>query len=229
MASVQAKPQLCPERLVHRLRNPLTTIMSCSNQLLDLTGDIAAEDRMLLQWIAAAAEAQNQTINRFLALYGDVTVTNRRFDLMKMVQGVVYKLKRDCHSQIEIAAPDTALWVEIDGCHFRQALWEVITNALEIDTGRPVEINIQPGDSSVVIKVSNQLDEPIDNFRARFAEPFYSTKPGHSGLGLAIAKRYLTLMDGDCYLGQESSEAVVCITVPLCGEPTENSSSRKDD
>ncbi len=88
-------------------------------------------------------------------------------------------------------------WVEADAGHVRECLLALVENALEA-CGRPqgvrIDVRAEPAPApgargSVRFDVRDQGPGIPDAELARVFDPFYSTKPDGTGLGLALAQR----------------------------------------
>jgi C4-dicarboxylate-specific signal transduction histidine kinase len=60
---------------------------------------------------------------------------------------------------------------------------------------------------------------------ARCLERFETTKPGHLGLGLCMARRIASRLGGDLVIGRPESGAQVSLLVPLPGSGLEQGAS----
>ena len=99
----------------------------------------------------------------------------------------------------------------------QQAFLNIILNAIHA-TGRGGNIYISASKNGttakVFIKDTGSGIKPDD--MARIFEPFYSTNPMSSGLGLAIAHRIITAHNGDINVESRIGEGtVVTITLPV--------------
>ncbi|MDQ7773590.1 MAG: ATP-binding protein [Elusimicrobiales bacterium] len=106
--------------------------------------------------------------------------------------------------QSKVSAPRDLPPLRVDQVRLQEALEHVLVNAAE-SLGRDgrITVDIRRSSGGQVIKVSDngQGVEP-KNLPAVF-EPFFSTKPGKLGLGLAIAKNIIKSHGGEIKLSSE--------------------------
>ncbi len=78
------------------------------------------------------------------------------------------------------------------------ALAEVLDNALDAQEGLPVPVRVRlfRDRDRAVVEVEDDGPGPARNIRPRLFSPFCSTKPGHQGLGLYLARMVVERNDG---------------------------------
>jgi len=148
-------------------------------------------------------------------------------DINRLVEETLL-LARDSESNsritFELALADGLPQVDVDRGQIKQVLLNIIINAIQSIDGRG-EIRIvttaQSG-NSVSVSVSDSGCGIPANVRERIFDPFFSTKPSGTGLGMAIARRIIESHRGTIEIesteGQGSS-----ITLILPGHPEEKS------
>lgn len=202
------------ERIAHRLRNPLTTIMSCCSQLLASEETRFSEsDYKFLEWIADAAEQQEETLKRFVRAFGPVTTTPRECDLIQAMLRVSKLQRPSEETRLQIALPSATLKVVADYDLLHELICELLDNAIEAKSSE-IRITAGEADSRVWLKIANQLRSDRMNWQERYGEAFFTTKPGHTGLGVVIARRLATLLGGEIELTKTEHEAVVTLSLP---------------
>jgi signal transduction histidine kinase len=60
-----------------------------------------------------------------------------------------------------------------------------------------------------VIQILDNGQGVSDEIRSRLFTPFFSTRDGHSGLGLAISRKMLSQMDGRVELNSRSPQGTI--------------------
>ncbi|MFH2054627.1 MAG: HAMP domain-containing sensor histidine kinase [bacterium] len=202
------------EQIAHRLRNPLTTIMSCCSQLIasDET-EFSESDHKFLEWIAEAAEQQEETIKRFVRAFGPLHAAPRVCDLAQAALRVSKLLKPDEHTRLIVALPPQELKAVADYDLIHELLGELLNNAIE---AKSTEIRITAGvaGGQVWLRIANLPTVDRANWQARYGEPFFTTKPGHSGLGAKIAHRLADLLGGSIKLDKQDDEVAVTLSLP---------------
>jgi signal transduction histidine kinase len=94
--------------------------------------------------------------------------------------------------------PDVPLRVRTDEGQFRQALINILRNAVEaMPDGGTLTLRAAEQDDRVVVAVADTGVGIPDAFKARLFEPFATTKPRGTGLGLAFVQQVVQESGGD--------------------------------
>lgn len=114
---------------------------------------------------------------------------------------------------VEIRAGDGE--VVADGTELALAVRCLIENAAEAMTsGGVITVVVERSGPEVLIDVSDGGPGFSAAARTRAAEPFFTTKEGHAGLGMSIAQRVCRRYGGRLAVGAPESGAQVCIHLP---------------
>lgn len=116
---------------------------------------------------------------------------------------------------LELATPTEPLEVEADREALAFALRCLIENAAEAMGTGVVCIAAERAADSCRMTVTDSgpgIADPV-----RCLERFESSKPGHLGLGLCMARRIVTRLGGDLVVGAPLKGAEVSLLVPLAG------------
>jgi two-component system, NtrC family, sensor histidine kinase HydH len=98
--------------------------------------------------------------------------------------------QRGIDARLDIAdEPDL---VAIDGTRLRQVMFNLLNNAIEaLPDGGHIEVVVRGGRSQVEIAVSDDGSGIPPRDRERIFVPFFSTKASGTGLGLALARKFI--------------------------------------
>jgi two-component system, NtrC family, sensor histidine kinase HydH len=94
---------------------------------------------------------------------------------------------------------ESDLGVIVDGQRLRRAFTNVIRNALEATEHRPgarVEVALYPREGHAVVEVTDTGEGISSEARGMIFQPFFTTKPTGTGLGLVIVKKIMDLHGG---------------------------------
>jgi len=184
-------------RFAHRLRNPLTAIMSGSSQLAS-TGQshLDADDLLLVKTIENASALQEELIRRYLMTYGPLHLTLRSLDLGVALRSAVEWHDSQYGCQTEITAEGDRTEVTSDSEILRQIIIEVLKNAHEASDGEKVTLRWSVTDRQALIMIKNRGHMNNADLDGVLSQPFCTTKSGHAGLGLSIARRYAGYLGG---------------------------------
>ncbi len=176
--------------LAHEIRNSLKPITG-SVELLRLelrAGDPTVDS--LMEIILRESESLDGFLTEFLNFARDKNlqikpapierVIGEEFESLSLIPGRPFRLTLPREGEVP-------LWVGVDPGAFRQVLRNLGLNALEAG-GAPIEIGWERDGSEVVIHVRDHGPGIPDEIRDRVLDPFFTTKPHGTGLGLAVVR-----------------------------------------
>ena len=192
-------------RIAHEIKNPLTPIQLSAERLKRKYGRLIVEDRDVFDQCTDTIVRQVDDIKRmvdeFSAFARMPKARLERADLGECVRQVAF-LMRVGNADVEIVEtlPDSPVFARIDRRLLSQALTNIVKNAIEgiaardeneaPDKGR-VQISLKQRDGSVEIDViDNGKGFPSAN-RQRLLEPYMTTRPDGTGLGLPIVAKII--------------------------------------
>ena len=177
--------------LGHELNNSLTPIQSIARSLEALLGapELPGDWRDdLLQGLAVIA-ARSDALARFVSSYARLArlpVPNRqRLEILPLAQRIVSMFPVN---RVELApGPDLTLIADPD--QIEQALINLLQNAIDAvaTTGGGVKLSWQAERQSITLRVEDEglgLANPANVF-----VPFFTTRPGGSGIGLVLCRK----------------------------------------
>jgi two-component system sensor histidine kinase PilS (NtrC family) len=176
--------------IAHEVRNPLSAISYATELLQEEPGD--AKQQRLLQIVLDNTLRINQIVQ-------DVMQLNRRdrahpevFELEAMLRTFVEEF--DSAERFEpgvmVLAGLTEKEVSFDRGHLRQVLWNLCRNALRYGRKMPgsLVLTISAEHGRVVLAVQDDGPGISVEHQGKLFEPFFTTAPEGTGLGLYIAK-----------------------------------------
>ncbi len=201
--------------IVHEIRNPLATINLALEHLKGLT-DLpeSAHKRIDL------ADNEVRRLERLLAdilLYAKPLTLNRRaLDISDLIADVIGAMAQDATPVVFRPGPCPA--VSADPDRIRQVLINLLSNAQQASPiGTSVQIRCQPIDGHQVELEIQNGGEPIpEKTLARIFEPFFTSKPGGTGLGLPIVQRIVDAHGGQIALESDAQNGTRArLTLPV--------------
>ena len=108
------------------------------------------------------------------------------------------------------------LAVACDPAEMARALAELLVNAEEagVRARSRIIMSARERGKEVVIEVQDSGARPLGPGRSRVFEPFYSTKPGHDGLGLYISRALIEHNGGSLVLERGTEGTCAVVTLP---------------
>ncbi|TFH60893.1 MAG: HAMP domain-containing histidine kinase [Candidatus Zixiibacteriota bacterium] len=203
-------------RFAHRLRNLLAAIMSGSSQLASTDRSrFDSDDLLLVKTIENASMLQEELIRRYLMTYGSLRLTLRPLDLGVALRSAVDWHDSEYGCQTEITAEGGRTEVISDSGILRQIIVELLRNAHEASDGEGVTLRWSVADRQALIMIKNRGHINSADLDGVFSQPFYTTKLGHAGLGLSIARRYAGYLGGVIKGVSLHGYTIVMICLPL--------------
>ncbi len=231
-AALREEERVAWERLIrvlgHEINNSLTPIKSIAGSLRGrlaalngASGDSADFERGL-----EVIENRSESLNRFLQAYrqlmGLPAPRLASVSLAALVQRVALLERR-----VAVTVAGTAdVVLQVDADHIEQALINLVRNAadaaLSLDANDPavpqVEIEWETVGGDVVIAVRDN-GPGLTNASNLFV-PFYTTKPGGTGIGLVLAQQIAQAHRGSVQLFNRMDGQIGCradLRLPIAG------------
>jgi len=173
--------------LAHEIRNPLASL-SGSVQLLD-----EMEENPLHRIILREVQRLNELVEDFLQTARPLKLKPEPTDIVAMITEVVSAFRNDprCRNLREVLLDTQPLpAVLLDDNRFRQVIWNLLVNAVQATPeGGRIEVTVNANAGMAVVAVQdNGRGIPPDK-QLRIFDPFYTTRSGGTGLGLANVDR----------------------------------------
>jgi nitrogen fixation/metabolism regulation signal transduction histidine kinase len=208
-------------RLAHEIKNPLTPIQLSAERLsLRLKDKLAGSDAEML------TRATGTIINQVGAMKGmvDAFASYARMpsaqiaplDLNALVREVLTLydsagIQPDLSAELPLVAGDSTL--------LRQVIHNLLQNAQDALAGKAegkVGIRTEASEDNVKLVVMDNGPGFPDHMMARMFEPYATTKPKGTGLGLPIVKKIVEELRGSIRVENlPDGGACVCVTLPV--------------
>lgn len=206
--------------LAHEVRNPLNAARLQLELLERRLRRQFGDDPKLVE----PSELANHEITRLTALLDDFLAFARPPELHLSDQDVV----EICQHVLELEKPlaekrgielafrePPALDAQIDTGKIHQVVQNLVRNGLEAaPRGGHVTIELHDGRGAVHIRITDDGPGIPEDVLARIYEPFFSTKEGGTGMGMAIVHSLVTLHGGTIDVTTGKTGTSFEITVP---------------
>jgi signal transduction histidine kinase len=215
--------------LAHEIRNPLHAIRLNLHALARTRNGRA---KLAPDEVSAVIEQSNQEISRLDRLIEELLgfakpeeARDERVDLTNALDATLSFVKQEMERKgITISGdlPREQVIVRVDPARLRQIMLNLLMNAKDaVDEGGRIEVSLVRRNGRVEINVSDNGPGVSTDDREHIFEPFYSTKDGGSGLGLALAKRFVDEAGGkiSCEANASSSGTVFRVSLPAADAP----------
>lgn len=185
--------------LAHEIRNPLGSIRGTAEILRDdyRPGDPKYE---FIDIQIKETERLNRVVEDFLRMAKPQLIEKTPFSIQAELETVVMLVENDARQRrvkLELSPPSFDAIVTGDGEKFRQAFLNIVINALQATPpGGIVKIATHKGDSGIDISFRDSGVGIETEILGRISEPFFTTKPDGTGLGLVITKKIVEAHGG---------------------------------
>lgn len=188
--------------LAHRIRNPLATIKATA-QVLE--GRLDAADRERATRIVDGSVRIERLVDELLTFAGPIEVRAASIDLAGMA--------RSAAGSVEASE---AVIVRADREHVTAALEELVANAHHAGDDRPQLLVRRQGRHGIVEVRDRGTGLELDPARA--FDPYVTTRPDGTGLGLPTIRALIRANGGDVTLTRrEGGGCIAAIVLPAAG------------
>ncbi|HVH44991.1 MAG TPA: ATP-binding protein [Labilithrix sp.] len=208
-------------RLAHEVKNPLAAIKGLSQHMARSADDAKMKERLTI--VAAEAERLQEIVDGFLSF-------SRGLDDLNVAPTKPYEIAHELSLLLETRAADAGVTIEVrgsrelslsaDGKKLRQALLNLVLNAMQASSkGSTVTLEIAKscGDGAAVLRVMDRGAGMSPDVLDRIRKPYYTTKEGGSGLGIAIARGIIEQHGGTLRFESTSGRGTTAtVFLPSC-------------
>ncbi|MFA5422592.1 MAG: ATP-binding protein [Phycisphaerae bacterium] len=219
--------------LAHEIKNPLSTIkinlkliaeeLECVDSAADDSQQRLSRARRKVSVIGQEAERLERILDGFLKYLGRTELNSSQADINLLIDevGDFYFPQAHSHSiKFRQCLHKSALVCTVDSALLKQVLLNLFINAQQaIGDGGEIIIRTDRAGSNARIIVSDTGPGIAAERLSKLFQPFCSSKPGGTGLGLATAKRIVEAHGGKISVVSEPGKGTAfTIELPLAGE-----------
>lgn len=191
--------------VAHGIRNPMSAVEGFAGLLEKaLAAGVAAPNDALFRYadrIRRGVAEVNLIINDLLLWARPERVLLQEFraaDILDEIRGDAGAGRGEAGPAISVGVEPAGLRLRADRLKLKLALANLVRNAVEAASPRGrVEIAACPGATGAVLTVDDDGPGIPPEARLGLFRPFSTTKPGGTGLGLALARKFVELHDGE--------------------------------
>lgn len=201
--------------LAHEIKNPLSTIGLNAQLLAEAIGDLSEVDpdersslRRRVGVLQREAERLKDILGDFLRFAGEIRLVRERCDVNSVVDELIdFFAPQAQHHNIRMRAElgSGPMEASLDAAHFKQALLNLLLNAVQAMTEGPgadpsarvreLIVRTAETDTDVGLQWAVHIIDTGPGIPEELADriftPYFTTKGGGSGLGLPTTKRLI--------------------------------------
>jgi signal transduction histidine kinase len=179
--------------MAHEVKNPLAAIRSSAQIIIE---HVSGKEAQLAGIIVSEVDRLNRVVNEFLDYARPAPLKRESVLLSGLLDSCLELLApviKQAGVTVKRAYPQGEHKVDADPNQLRQVFLNLILNAVQaMQSGGEVTLEVKQEGSHVRVMVRDTGPGiPPDKLK-HVCEPFYSTKPGGTGLGLPIAQRIVS-------------------------------------
>jgi len=179
--------------IAHEIRNPLASLTGAI-EVLASQGPAGELRERLANIVLKESARLNAILRDFLEYARPAPLARARVNVCETIDEVLVLLEhRATPGALKVMRelPAALMW-EVDPQQFRQAVWNLCLNAVQaMPDGGELRVTAHTEDESLAVRIEDSGHGIGGSDVAHVFEPFFSTKPGGSGLGLALVHRII--------------------------------------
>lgn len=186
--------------LAHEIKNPLASLTGAI-ELLEEELCREPDSEKLMRIVLREADRLGNLVAEFLLFARPGKGTPEPVDVAAVITETAAIQEKGSGGQSRIRYDLQLmgdLWVEMDPGRFRQVIWNLLLNAADAipEEGVVTVVLRLEKEQQVCIRVQDTGNGIPEDLLGHIFDPFYTTKPSGSGLGLSIAARILDAAEG---------------------------------
>ncbi len=207
----------------HEIRTPLNIILGYSELLRDtLQASNDTEIELYLENINLASKRLLNTIIKVLDISriesGEFPVNKKEVSVHKVITAVYseyYQKNKEKNISVELELPADELWVKADEYCLESAIKNVVDNAFKYSNEGKVLLKVKQEGNSIICYVKDEGIGMSAEYQKHLFETFSQEEYGFTrsyegiGLGLALTKRYIDLMNGNIEVESKKGEGTL--------------------
>ena len=208
-------------RLAHEIKNPLTPIALAMHRIGKRVDDPTVTDAV--QTVLEETENLKRLADEFSQYARLPAPEPLNFDLADLLHSVLELYAEDPRLLVVWESEPGPAPVRVDPGQIRQTLANLVKNAVAaVGNSGKLILNLQKDEKHVILEISDTgpgLPDPPD----RVFEPYFTTKPTGTGLGLPIARKIVEDHRGSLTAGNRpEGGARFRLTLPTTSSAEEN-------
>ena len=192
--------------IAHQLNNPLVGVINLA-QLAEREIERPQRVAELLGEVRKAGAECRDIVHRILRISQISRSTLQPTDIKELVQDTITFCHQsiDRHQALEFAAPEEQVMLDVDPVLIRQALFNLLHNAILAAPGKQVRVALtfssHEGVPGVLLGVTDSGGGFDPETAARLFKPFFTTRASGTGLGLSVAQ-HIAMKHGGVVLAE---------------------------
>jgi signal transduction histidine kinase len=192
-------------KLAHELKNPLAAVKGLAQLLERKAADEASRQR--LEVIRAEVARMEAILADYLSFSRPLErLSTGPVDLASLVDEALETLEaRAADAGVRLSRSGPGAAIEGDARRLKEALLHLVTNAIEASPSLgSVDVSVGPCDDGAAVVVRDRGRGIAPHDLPRVGTPFFSTRPGGTGLGVVLARAAARQHGGELRVASEA-------------------------
>lgn len=206
--------------IAHELNQPLTALVThahaCRQWLradpMNIEKATATADKIVQESTRAGA-----VVARVRALFSKAATIRESVDINSLIAGLARLLRDEMirrNASIKLVLAQNLPKAELDPVQIQQVLLNLVMNGMEamVDSSEPRALTIRSerqAADEILVTVEDRGPGLAKETAARIFDPFFSTKPQGTGMGLAICRSIIEAHDGRIWAAESASGGAI--------------------
>ncbi len=205
--------------IAHQLNNPLVGVINLA-QLAEREVQNPQRVAELLAEVRKAGTECRDIVQRILRINQISRSTLQPTDVKELVQDTITFCHQsiDLHHAVHLVAPEQKIMLNVDPVLIRQALFNLIHNAILAAPNQQVHVALalqdRDGASGIQLSVTDAGPGFGPETAARLFKPFFTTRSNGTGLGLSVAQ-HIAMKHGGVVLAENLAQGGARFTIWL--------------
>jgi signal transduction histidine kinase len=210
--------------IAHQLNNPLVGVINLA-QLAEREVDNPQRVKELLGDIRKAGDHCRDFVQRMLCIAKIARPELRPTNMNELASATIDLFRQSVggNTSVKLETSAEAIMLQVDPILIRNALFNLIHNAVQAAPGGTVTVSLtldeQDGVAGCRMAVSDSGPGIAPEFADKLFNPLFTTRPGGTGLGLSIAQHIAALHHGNIRAENKlGGGAIFTMWLPIQGQ-----------
>lgn len=211
--------------IAHQLNNPLVGVINLTQLAEREVQDPQRVSELLAEVRKAGTECRD-IVQRILRINQISRSTLQSTDIKELVQDTITFCRQSINLQyaVDFSAPDQPVRLNVDPVLIRQALFNLIHNAILAAPDKQVHVKLVFAEHEAVAGIQLSVTDSGSGFgsetAAKLFKPFFTTRSNGTGLGLSVAQ-HIAMKHGGLVLAKNlaAGGAKFTIWLPMMTKP----------
>lgn len=206
-------------RLGHQIRTPLASALLYASNLANVA---TATQKNTIDKILSRLQDLRYTVDDVLRYASGARNSGELVEVSTLLQDVVDAIEPQLATaaDVRVEVLDADISIEANREALKGALLNLVTNAIQACGDNPkVELGAVQSSDQVFLTVTDNGPGFSEEIQKRLFEPFFTTRPQGTGLGLAVVRSVAEAHDGDVLADSGPNGTMFALCLPKTAIP----------